>query len=208
GLALLREHAAAAGLHRGFRVASDSERVALLIEVLDFTESKAERLLRAISKEKRTQSWAGAEAADAIAAYARELALRDLIDFDDLIALSVRALVADAGVAARCRDRYRWISVDEFQDVDEQQYRLLNLMAPHHPDSLANLCVIGDPNQAIYGFRGADASCFDRFRHDYPTAKVVRLARNYRSTGTIVTASSQLIASREGAPIAEMVRDM
>jgi DNA helicase-2/ATP-dependent DNA helicase PcrA len=68
--------------------------------------------------------------------------------------------------------------------------------------------VIGDPNQAIYGFRGADASCFDRFRHDYPTAKVVRLARNYRSSGTIVTASSQLIASRHGAPIAEVVRDM
>src|SRR5262245_20509840 len=201
GLALLREHAAAAGLHRGFRVASDSERVALLIEVLDFTESKAERLLRAISKEKRTQSWAGAEAADAIAAYTRELALRDLIDFDDLIALSVRALVADAGVAALCRERYRWISVDEFQDVDEQQYRLLNLMAP--PE--ANLCVIGDPNQAIYGFRGADASCFDRFRHDHPTAKVVRLARNYRSTGTIVTASAQLIATRDGAPIAEVV---
>jgi DNA helicase-2/ATP-dependent DNA helicase PcrA len=208
GLALLREHASAAGLHRGFRVASDAERVALLMQVLDFTETKAERLLRAISKEKRTQSWAGPEAADAIAAYARELALRDLIDFDDLIALSVRALVADAGVAALCRERYRWISVDEFQDVDEQQYRLLNLMAPHHTESLANLCVIGDPNQAIYGFRGADASCFDRFRHDYPTAKIVRLARNYRSTGTIVTASSQLIAPREGAPIAEMVRDM
>jgi uncharacterized protein (TIGR00375 family) len=208
GLAILRAHASAAGLASGFRVASEAERVALLMETLDFTEHKAERLLRAISREKRTQCWAGAEAADAIAAYARALGTRNLVDFDDLIALSVRALVADAGVAARCRGRWQWISVDEFQDVDEQQYRLLNLLAT--PDG--NLCVIGDPNQAIYGFRGADASCFDRFKHDYPAARTVRLARNYRSTGTIVTASSQLMTaqhpSRAGEPLAEMVRDM
>jgi ATP-dependent DNA helicase UvrD/PcrA len=204
GLTLLREHGSSAGLHRGFRIAGEAERVALLMEALDITEHKAERLIRAVSKEKRTQCWAGPEAADAIAAYGRALALHNLVDFDDLVALSVRALVADTAVAAQCRERFRWISVDEFQDVDEQQYRLMNLLAP----SDGNLCVIGDPNQAIYGFRGADASCFDRFRHDYPTTKVVRLARNYRSTGTIVTASSQLMSARGGEPIAEMVRDM
>jgi ATP-dependent DNA helicase UvrD/PcrA len=204
GLALLREHAGAAGLARGFRVAGRTECVKLLAETLALSEPKAERLVRAISKEKRTQSWAGADAGEAMAAYARALALRNWIDFDDLVALSVRALTADAGIAERCRDRFRWISVDEFQDVDEQQYRLLTLLAP--PDS--NLCVIGDPDQAIYGFRGADASCFDRFRHDYPSAHVVRLARNYRSTGTIVTASAQVIAARRSEPIAEMVRDM
>jgi DNA helicase II / ATP-dependent DNA helicase PcrA len=209
GLALLREHAGAVGLRRGFRIASEAERIALLTDTLGFTAHKAERLLRAISREKRTQCWAGAEAAEAIAAYGRALALRDLIDFDDLVALSVRALVADAGAAARCRARWGFLSVDEFQDVDEQQYRLLNLLAPPG----ANLCVIGDPNQAIYGFRGADASCFDRFRHDYPTAAVVRLARNYRSSGTIVTASSQLMAAQlpatpAGESIAAVVRDM
>ena len=204
GLAILREHASAAGLQPGFRVAGEAERVALLAQALDLTAHKAERLLRAISKEKRTQSWAGADAAEATAAYGRALAERNWIDFDDLIALSVRALTADPGVAARCRERFRWISVDEFQDVDEQQYRLLTLLAP--PDG--NLCVIGDPDQAIYGFRGADASCFDRFRHDYPASKVVRLARNYRSSGTIVTASSQVITARRSEPIAEMVRDM
>jgi DNA helicase-2/ATP-dependent DNA helicase PcrA len=204
GLSLLREHGSAAGLHRGFRIAGEAERATLLMEALEISEHKAERLIRAISKEKRTQCWAGPEAADAIAAYGRVLALHNLVDFDDLVALSVRTLVADTAVAAQCRERYRWISVDEFQDVDEQQYRLMNLMAPFD----ANLCVIGDPNQAIYGFRGADASCFDRFRHDYPTTKVVRLSRNYRSTGTIVTASSQLMSARGGEPIAEMVRDM
>jgi DNA helicase II / ATP-dependent DNA helicase PcrA len=141
---------------------------------------------------------------EATAAYGRALATRNWIDFDDLVALSVRALTADPSLAARYRSRWRWISVDEFQDVDEQQYRLLTLLAP--PES--NLCAIGDPNQAIYGFRGADASCFERFRQDYPAARIVRLARNYRSTGTIVTASAQVIASRPSEPIAEMVRDM
>ena len=204
GLAILREHANAAGLQRGFRVAGEAERVALLAQALDLTAHKAERLLRAISKEKRTQSWAGADAAEATAAYGRALAERNWIDFDDLIALSVRALTADPNIALLYRDRFRWISVDEFQDVDEQQYRLLTLLAP--PDG--NLCVIGDPDQAIYGFRGADASCFDRFRHDYPASRVVRLARNYRSSGTIVTASTQVIARGRNEAITEIVRDM
>jgi DNA helicase-2/ATP-dependent DNA helicase PcrA len=204
GLAVLREHASAAGLHRGFRVAGEAERIALLAETLDVTAPKAERLLRAISKEKRTQSWAGADVGEAMSVYTNALTRKNWIDFDDLIALSVRALMMDPGVAAHWRGRFQWISVDEFQDVDEQQYRLLTLLAP--PDG--NLCVIGDPNQAIYGFRGADASCFDRFRHDYPAASTVRLTRNYRSSGTIVAASAQVIASHKSATIAEIVRDM
>ena len=204
GLTILREHASAAGLDRGFRIAGEAERIALLAQTLDLTAHKAERWLRAISKEKRTQSWAGIDAAEATAAYGRALALRNWIDFDDLVSLSVRAMVADPGVAARYRSRFRFISVDEFQDVDEQQYRLLTLLAPAD----GNVCVIGDPNQAIYGFRGADASCFDRFRQDHPAVRVARLGRNYRSSGTIVTAAAQVIAARRSEPVAEMVRDM
>ena len=68
--------------------------------------------------------------------------------------------------------------------------RLLALLAPR-----ADICVIGDPDQAIYGFRGADASCFERFRAEHPHAKAVHLGRNYRSTGTIVAASAQLIGA-------------
>src|SRR5262249_7051311 len=129
------------------------------------------------------------------------------IDFDDLVGLAVRALAEDPALAARWQARFRFVSVDEFQDVDEQQFRLLTLLAP--PNS--NLCVIGDPNQAIYGFRGADASCFARFEQRYRRT-VVNLARNYRSSGTIVTAASQVIAppvtSRPDEPLAEIVRDM
>jgi DNA helicase II / ATP-dependent DNA helicase PcrA len=209
GLTILREHPDAAGLHRDFRIAGDAERTSLLAETLEITPHKAERWLRAISKEKRTQIWAGAEAAETMAAYSRAMALRNWIDFDDLIALSVRALITDPGLVALYRDRFRWISVDEFQDVDEQQYRLLTLLAARD----GNLCVIGDPNQAIYGFRGADASCFDRFKHDHPAAKLVELRRNYRSTGTIVAASAQLIAPSAGnaggnEAAAEIVREL
>jgi uncharacterized protein (TIGR00375 family) len=201
GLSILREHASAAGRQRGFRVAGEAERAALLAETLGVAASKAERLLHAISKQKRTRGAAGDGEGEV---YARALAARNLIDFDDLIALPVAALTADPALISLYRSRWESISVDEFQDVDEQQYRLLKLLAP--PDS--NLCAIGDPNQAIYRFRGADASCFDRFRHDYPAARVVRLTRNYRSSGTIVTASAQVIASPQSEPIAEMVRDM
>lgn len=205
GLAILREHANAAGLHRGFRLASEAARVALLAETLSVSEPKAERWLRALSKAKRTQRPADAETAEVLSAYQQALAVRNWIDFDDLVGLAVQALATDSSLAALYRDRFRWISVDEFQDVDEQQYQLLTLLAP--PD--ANLCVIGDPHQAIYGFRGADASCFGRFKQDYPDAKIVTLKRNYRSTGTIVTASSQVIAaSQDDGSIAEMVRDM
>jgi ATP-dependent DNA helicase UvrD/PcrA len=203
GLAILRETPGAAGLHRGFRVAGEAERLALLTETLAVSETKAQRLLRAISKAKRTQAPPSAEVAAAMTAYRDALAARDAVDFDDLVALPAAALAGDPALAARWRDRFRFVSIDEFQDIDEQQYRLVQLLAP--PGS--NLCVIGDPNQAIYGFRGADAACFARLAADYPGAAVVKLARNYRSTGTIVTASAQVIASPEDGALA-LVRDM
>ena len=204
GLSILREHTAAAGLPSDFRIASEEERLALLAETLAVSERKAETLLRAISRAKRTQRPASREISEAMAAYGRMLAACNWIDFDDLIRMAIKALAADPAVAAAYRERFRWISVDEFQDVDEAQYRLLRLLAPEG----ANLCVIGDPDQAIYGFRGADASCFDRFRADYPDAKIVRLTHNYRSSGTIVAAASQVIAAGEERPLAAIVRDM
>jgi len=202
GLSILREHADAAGLRPGFRVAGEAERAALITATLDLTGREAQRLSRTISREKRTHD--GVSTGDLTAAYARALAERNWIDFDDLVALAVRALSQHGDLAAHYRNRWRWVSVDEFQDLDAQQYRLLRLLAP----TGSNLCAIGDPNQAIYGFRGADASGFERFRQDHPAARVVRLARNYRSTGSIVTASAQVMASSPSEPIAEVMRDM
>jgi superfamily I DNA/RNA helicase len=207
GLAILREHPAAAGLHRGFHIADEQERIGLLAARLDVSPAKAETLLRAISKARRSGAPANGEIAEAIAAYREAKQLRDAVDFDDLVALTIEALSTDPALLAHYRARWRHVSVDEFQDVDEQQLRLLALLAP------SDICVIGDPDQAIYGFRGADASCFARFGTEHPDARTVRLGRNYRSTGTIVAASAQLIGAVRSqmetiAPIAEMVRDM
>jgi DNA helicase II / ATP-dependent DNA helicase PcrA len=205
GLAMLREHASAAGLQRGFRVASEAERAGALAAGLALPLPRAQGLLRALSKCTRSAMPPDGELAEARAAYRKLLALENRIDFDDLIALPVRLLESNPDIAALYRERFRFVSVDEFQDVDALQYRLLTLIAP--PPG-GNLCVIGDPHQAIYGFRGADASCFLRFRADYPTAATVALKRNYRSSGTIVAASSQVIVEHVDEPVAEIVRDM
>ncbi|WP_063784201.1 UvrD-helicase domain-containing protein [Streptomyces sp. SBT349] len=114
----------------------------------------------------------------------------DLVDLDDLIDLPLALLEGDPGLAAAYRERYRWISVDEYQDVDERQYRLLRTLAP--PDG--NLTAIGDPDQAIYRFRGADVGFFLRFAEDFPGARTVGLTRNYRSSARVLTAAQQVIA--------------
>ena len=207
GLAILRDRPEAAGLQRGFRIAGEAERIPVLAETLNVSEVRAQRLTRAISRVKRSGEPPAADVAEAVAAYGSAMVSRNWVDFGDLVVLAVKALTADPVLAALWRARFAFISVDEFQDVDEQQLRLLTLLAPPG----ANLCVIGDPNQAIYGFRGADASCFERFEQSYRPA-VVNLNRNYRSTGTIVAASTQVIAQvvtiRPDAPIAAIVRDM
>lgn len=203
GLSILREHGQAVGLHRGFRIAEDGERAAALAESLGISEAKAGKQLNRISLAKRSQAPDDAETGATLAAYSRAMALRNWIDLDDLVGLALKALSEDPGLAALYRERYAWISVDEFQDLDAQQYALVRCLAP--PE--AHLCAIGDPNQAIYGFRGADAAGFQRFAEDYPTVQTVRLTRNYRSSSAIVTASSQVIArAGETDDIAQVVR--
>jgi len=192
GLQILRADGAAVGLNPNFRIADTSERAAALATELGVTERKAGQLLKTVSLLKRTGKEPNdQETADTFAIYRRLGMAQNWADFDDLVALPVSILETNAIVAARWRDRFRYLCVDEFQDVDEQQYRMLYLLAA--PDG--NICVIGDPNQAIYGFRGADATCFGRFARDFPSARAVRLGRNYRSTGTIVTAAAQIIDS-------------
>jgi uncharacterized protein (TIGR00375 family) len=205
GLSLLREHANSAGLQRGFRVAGEAERIAALATTLNVPRPRAESLIRAIAKAERTDAAPIREVAAARAAYRDVLAVNNWVDFDDLVGLALRLLQDNPDIAAHYRALYRFVSVDEFQDVDTRQYRLLTQLAP--PPG-GNLCAIGDPHQAIYGFRGADASCFERFGSDYPGAAVIALKRNYRSSGTIVAASAQIIAEKSGEPIAEIVRDM
>ncbi len=204
GLALLKENPGAAGLEQGFHIADDAERLAIIGESLDISKRQTRGFLNAISRAKRTGAVDTDETATALRLYEAALSRRNRIDFDDLVVRTLRLLEAHPDIADRTRDRFRWISVDEFQDVDKQQYSLLRLLA----GADGNLCVIGDANQAIYSFRGADAVSMARFRVDYPGAPVVRLRRNYRSTGAIVKASAQVISS-SAAPdgIAEAVHD-
>ena len=191
GLSLLAEHHNVAGLQRGFRVASEAERIQLLRDTLGISERKARGRLSGISHAKRT----GGPPSDAVPgevfeAYEDAMEARNLCDFDDLVIRAADALEAEPGLRARYRERYRWVSIDEYQDVDVQQVRLVQQLVP--PDG--NICAIGDPDQAIYGFQGADVRFFSAFRRDFPGAGIVRLVRNYRSDRNIVALSSQVIA--------------
>jgi uncharacterized protein (TIGR00375 family) len=211
GLRILREQHEAVGLGPGFRVADEAERLELLSELLDCPEREARRLLPELVRRKRARAarWPdldaeASEVAGPLARYEAAMRKRDLVDLDDLLALPVMLLAGDPAMAAHYRERFGFVAVDEYQDVDELQYRLLRLLTT--PD--ANLCVIGDPDQAIYGFRGADVGFFLRFATDFPGATTVRLTRNYRSSPAIVAgalqaiAPSTLVAGRELAAMA------
>jgi DNA helicase-2/ATP-dependent DNA helicase PcrA len=196
GLTILQEHGRVVGLHRGFRLADEAARLELLASTLDISQRQARRLLDAISRAKRTgQPVEDAALRSALETYQHALAVTNLVDFDDLVRLAVQVFETDAEVAALYQQRFPWLFIDEYQDVDEQQYRLVKLLAPVD----GNLCAIGDPDQAIYGFRGADVRYFYQFMEDFPSARIVRLHRNYRSTQTIVAASAQVIADRDPA---------
>jgi uncharacterized protein (TIGR00375 family) len=123
------------------------------------------------------------------AAYQRLLHMQHLMDFEDLICETVHGLLANEPWRRTLQRRFAYIFVDEFQDINAVQYRLIRLLAPDQ----ANLCVIGDPDQAIYGFRGSDVRCFRQFCLDYPALTTVRLNRNYRSTETILQASHHVL---------------
>jgi len=125
-------------------------------------------------------------------AYQQILSLQHLFDFEDLIFTVVRRLHSDTQWRTWIQNRFRHIFIDEFQDINEGQYRLVQ--AINQPGT--DLCAIGDPDQAIYGFRGSDVRFFHRFAQDHPEAHLVRLKRNYRSTETILEASHQVIQNQ------------
>ena len=260
GALLLRKHAGRLGLSPEFVILNDEDRAAVLRQACpELKASEAADALEQIAAMKNPgiepfggHSVAGTQPAKASIpddkCYLRYEAARsaaDAVDFDDLILLPIRLLQEHPDVLAAIRTRYRWVSVDEYQDINAAQYRLLRLltsptlsgagilsgippslggmqskelaerpssMAPHPstasgglmPNSAqdakvvnrVNLCVIGDPDQAIYGFRGADPRYFLRFEQDYPGAIRLSLSRNYRSTQLILNAATQVIARR------------
>ena len=194
---ILREQAQQIGLDPHFTICSEADRHTLLKSVLpDLKDQEITRCLEQISAAKNHLFTPGTlstdESLDFIEHYRRyENALKEhrMVDFDDLILLTVQLFETRPEVLQAYQHRFRWITVDEYQDVNAAQYRLLHLLKT--PE--VNLCVIGDPDQAIYGFRGADRSYFLQFQQDFPDAVVMRLSQNYRSVQAIVQASRQVI---------------
>jgi uncharacterized protein (TIGR00375 family) len=188
GARLLREQHDRVGLPAGFRVADPGDQLAVLQEVVG-SEREARRLLPRLAAALRSGEVPD-ELADVAAGYVKTMRTQDLVDLDDLLRLPLSILDSDPALCAAYRRRFPQVSVDEYQDIDEAQYRLLRLLVPPS----GNLCAIGDPDQSIYAFRGADVGFFLRFAADYPAAQTVHLGRSYRSTATIVRAAVQAIA--------------
>ena len=125
--------------------------------------------------------------------YERRMLEANAMDFDDLLVRVVNLLELFEGVRERYRQRFRWILVDEYQDTNRAQYRLLQLLCGES----GNLTVVGDDSQAIYGFRGADVRNILEFERDFSEAAVVKLERNYRSTQTILSAANAVISNNQ-----------
>ena len=185
GLMILREHHELAGLAAGFRVADD----AALLEV-------AAELAGSARDGKRLLADAAADPVIRENAGQGPRRRADLVDLDGLIELPAALLAAEPAIAESLRGRWPLISVDEYQDIDAAQYRLLRLLAGDG----SGLTVIGDPDQAIYGFRGADVGVFLRFGQRLPGRGDRQLTRNYRSSPAIVGGALQAIAPSSLAP--------
>ena len=186
GLRILREHPEAAGLPPSFGVADEAALVRVAAEL-----TGSERDGRKLAGDPQGRPTLRAE-----------LIARGLVDFDGLTELTAALLAREPRIAAGMAARWPFVSVDEYQDIDPVQYELLRALAGDG----AGLTAIGDPDQAIYGFRGADVGIFGRFATDFPNAATVELTRNYRSSPGIVSAACQAIApstlvpSRTAAP--------
>jgi DNA helicase-2/ATP-dependent DNA helicase PcrA len=195
GAMLLREAAEQAGLPPNFAICSDQDRQVILKECYpDMKSADLNTWLEQISTAKNQLQRSDApelshEFAEIYDRYEATLKQKQVLDFDDLIVQPVRLFQSQSDILQKYQTRFRWISVDEYQDVNQAQYRLLRLLTG--PET--NLCVIGDPDQAIYGFRGASREYFLQFSRDFPTARTIHLSQNYRSTQLILEASGQVI---------------
>src|SRR5690606_33475490 len=126
--------------------------------------------------------------------YEEALRAADALDFNDLIGVTVRLFREHPDVLQKWQERFSYVLVDEYQDTNQTQYRLLRLLA----EPQRNLAVVGDDDQSIYGFRGADIQNILSFERDFEDATVIRLERNYRSTPNILAVSNFLVAQNKG----------
>jgi len=200
---LLRRDAPAIGLSRDFVIYDSSDQLSAIKQVMrdlgiDDTLLPPKAALSRISHAKNLMQGADAftgsfnphdaQLGRLFEQYQRTLADSNALDFDDLLLRTVE-LFDKADVRARYAARFRFLLVDEYQDTNRPQYLLMRRLAEAH----RNICVVGDPDQSIYKWRGADLRNIMDFEADYPDARVVRLERNYRSTQVILDAASAVI---------------
>ena len=196
GLDLLRAHAAAAGLPSHFTIVDQASRQDVISRVhaemadCPLSPTAAGKAISAAKAALVAPADAPPELAGIYTAYEEALARAGAVDFDDLVVRAVCLLKTDEAALASARGRCRHLLVDEYQDINAAQYRLVRLLAP---GPSTNLCAVGDPDQAIYGFRGSDPSTFGRFSDDYPGARTLTLARNYRSVASVVRLATAVI---------------
>lgn len=134
--------------------------------------------------------------ADVYAMYQEKLRENNAVDFDDLLFLAVRLLQENEEVREKYQSRFQYILVDEYQDTNHAQYALTKILAARW----RNICVVGDADQSIYAWRGADLRNIIDFTHDYPDAASIKLEQNYRSTKTILKAANAVIDNNESRP--------
>ena len=202
---MLRREGPAIGLSRDFVIYDSTDQLAVVrraLRDLDIDDKllPARQALSLISQAKnqmvdletlRGESWSarGEMAAKVSERYQRALHEANALDFDDLLLRTVELFETDERVKRRYSEQFRFIMVDEYQDTNQPQYRLIRQLADHH----RNLCVVGDPDQSIYKWRGADLRNIMDFEQDFSEATVVRLEQNYRSTQVILDAASAVI---------------
>ncbi|MGF1612071.1 MAG: ATP-dependent helicase, partial [Kiloniellales bacterium] len=208
---LLRRHAELVGLKPNFTIIDSDDQLSLVKQLLeaegiDDKKWPARSLLsaferwkdRGLTPDRVTLGDAGdlaaGRAVELYHAYQERLRILNACDFGDLMLHMLCILQQHAAVLDDYHRQFRYILVDEYQDTNVAQYLLLRLLAQGH----RNICCVGDDDQSIYGWRGAEVGNILRFESDFPGAKVIRLERNYRSTGRILAAASGLIAYNEG----------
>ena len=199
GVAVLRRHGRRLGYRDNFSIYDIQDQLSLLRESarelkMELEPGEPAKVLAHISSAKTGRtSWDDLPAAycELYADYSRHLKLYNAVDFDDLILLPVQLLGEHPDVLSEYHDRFRYLMVDEFQDTSADQYELMRLIAQHH----RNVAVVGDDDQSIYSWRGANYDNFLLFERDFPELLEIKLEQNYRSTDTILAAANGVIAN-------------
>ena len=211
GTKILRRHAELVGLKPNFTILDTDDQVRLLKQILQ-AETIDEKRWPARTLAAMIDGWknrglapsdvapgegavfANGKGVALYAAFQERLKILNATDFGDLLLEPIRLFRAHPDVLGEYHRRFRYLLVDEYQDTNAAQYLWLRLLA----QGAKNLCCVGDDDQSIYGWRGADVDNILRFEHDFPGSTVIRLERNYRSTGHILATAAHLIAHNEG----------